>query len=92
MYKVVLLSPAETSFRSLDKPIRSRISDKIDWLGKNADVMVHHALKSLPDDLKGLCRMRVGDYRILYWLYEEDRMIKIYGIEHRSKNYRVLKK
>jgi mRNA-degrading endonuclease RelE of RelBE toxin-antitoxin system len=92
MYKVVLLPDAEISFRTLDKTIRSRIANKIDWLSKNADLVVHHPLKFLPDDLRSLCRVRVGDYRILYWLYEKDRIIKIYGIEHRSKKYRSLKK
>jgi addiction module RelE/StbE family toxin len=92
MHKVILLPDAESSFKKLDKSVQLRIADKIDWLAGNADKVIHHPLTSLPDDLKGLCRVRVGDYRIIYWLYNTDKMIKIYDIEHRSKKYRSLKK
>ena len=69
-----------------------RISQKIDRLSENADKIIHHPLTSLPDDLRGLCRIRVGDYRILYWVYDDVKHIKIYEIEHRSKDYHSIKK
>jgi mRNA interferase RelE/StbE len=92
MYKVTFLSDAEASFKKLDKSIQKRIAQKIDWLAENADKVIHHPLTSLPDDLCGLCRIRIGDYRLLYWVYNEAKHIKIYEIEHRSKNYRSIKK
>ncbi len=92
MYKVTFLPDAEDSFKSLDKSIQKRIAEKIDWLAENANKIIHHPLKSIPDDLKGLCRMRVGDYRVIYWIYNEKKHIKIYEIEHRSKGYRSIKK
>ena len=91
MYKVTLLPDAEKSFKKLDKPVQQRIAEKIDWLASNSDKIIHHPLVSLPDDLKGLCRIRVGDYRIIYWIYSADRQIKIYEIDHRSKDYRSVK-
>ncbi len=92
MYKVTLLSDAEESFKKLDRTIQKRIGQKIDWLANNADKIIHHPLTSLPDDLRGLCRIRVGDYRIIYWVYTETKHIKIYDIEHRSKDYRSVKR
>jgi len=92
VFKVTLLPDAETSFQKLDKSFQKRISQKIDWLGANADKIVHHPLISLPDDLRGLCRIRAGDYRIIYWIYYEIKQIRIYEIEHRSRGYRSLKK
>ena len=92
MYKVTLLSDAEQSFRKLDRTIQERIGQKIDWLANNADKIIHHPLTSLPDDLRGLCRTRIGDYRIIYWVYTETKHIKIYDIEHRSKDYRSVKR
>lgn len=91
MYKITLLSSAEESFKKLDKPIQRRIAQKIDWLAENADKMIHHPLKSLPDDLRGLCRIKIGDYRIIYWVYNKTKHIKIYDIEHRGKDYRSIK-
>ncbi|HLA00373.1 MAG TPA: type II toxin-antitoxin system RelE/ParE family toxin [Thermodesulfovibrionales bacterium] len=92
MYKVTFLPDAEASFGKLDKPMQGRIAEKIDWLAENADKVIHHLLKSMPDDLKGLCRIRIGDYRIIYWVYNEEKHIKIYEIEHRSKDYRSIRK
>ncbi len=92
MYKVTLLPEAEKSFKKLDNPVQQRIAEKIAWLAINADTIIHHPLVSLPDNLRGLCRIRVGDYRIIYWIYSDDRQIKIYEIEHRSKDYRSVKK
>ena len=92
MFKVTLLPDAEASFRKLDRSIQKRIVLKIDWLAANADRIIHHPLTSLPDNLRGLCRVRVGDYRIVYWLYEKAKQIKVYEIEHRSKDYGSLRK
>mgnify|MGYP003492747747 CR=1 FL=1 len=87
MYKITFLPDAENSFKKLDRPLQRRIDQKIDWLADNADKIIHHPLKSLPDDLRGLCKTRVGDYRII----DKDEHIKIYDIEHRGKDYRSLK-
>jgi mRNA interferase RelE/StbE len=80
------------AFKELDKTIQKRIAQKIDWLAENADKVIHHPLTSLPEDLRGLCRMRLGDYRIIYWVYAETKDIKIYDIEHRGKAYRSIKR
>jgi len=92
MFKVTLLPDAEASFRRLDKYVQQRIALKIDWLAANADKIIHHPLTALPDNLRGLCRVRVGDYRIVYWLYQKTKQIRIYEIEHRSKHYGSLRK
>lgn len=91
MYKIILLPDAEESFKKLDSSTQRRIAHKIDWLSEHSDQIIHHPLKSLPHDLHGLCRMRVGDYRIIYWVYTETKQIKIYEIEHRSQDYRSIK-
>ena len=92
MYEVIFLPDAEESFKKLDKTIQKRIALKIDWLAENADHVIHHPLKSLPGDLYGLCRLRIGDYRLLYWVYTGMKQIKIYEIEHRGKDYRSIKR
>jgi mRNA interferase RelE/StbE len=52
--------------------------------------MIHRRLVGMPDDLAGLCKLRVGDWRILYWIYQADKIIRIYRIQHRSEVYRDL--
>lgn len=90
MYRIILLPEAERDLKKLDKENLRRVVEKIDWLQDKAGAIVHHPLTSLPDDLKGLCRIRVGDYRIVYWLYSDSKTIKIYSIEHRSRVYKGL--
>ena len=92
MFKITFLPDAEESFKKIDKPIQKRIAQKIDWLAENADKVIQHPLTSLPEDLRGLYRMRLGDYRIIYWVYAETKHIKIYDIEHRGKDYRSIKR
>jgi len=31
----------------------------------------------MPDDLAGLCKLRVGDWRFLYWVYHPQTLIRI---------------
>jgi len=44
----------------------------------------------MPADLAGLCKLRVGDYRILHWNYPAQKMVRVYRIQHRSEVYRRL--
>ena len=43
----------------------------------------------MPDDLAGLCKLRVGDWRILYWVYHPETLIRIYRIQHRSESIAI---
>jgi mRNA-degrading endonuclease RelE of RelBE toxin-antitoxin system len=52
--------------------------------------MVHRRLVGMPDDLAGLCKLRVGDWRILYWIYHAEKVVRIYRIQDRSEVYRDL--
>lgn len=74
----------------MDATARTAAIHRLEWLRKNADSIVHHRLQGLPPDLGGLCRIRSGDYRILYWMYPNERNIKAYRVQHRSEIYRDL--
>ena len=87
-YRVVVLSSAEADLEKLDAEIRRRVLRRLVWLGNNAIQVVHHQLANMPDDLTGLCRYRVGDYRIVYWIQHQLKTLKVYRIQHRSEVYR----
>ena len=92
MYRITFLPGAEESFKKIDPAIQKRNAHKIERLSDKADKMIHHPLKLLPDYLRGLLRLTLGDYRLIYWVYEETKQIKIYEIGHRSKDYRFNRK
>lgn len=89
-YRVEIGLRAEAQLVQLNPTIGLSIERKIQWLAENATVMVHRRLVGMPDDLAGLCKLRVGDYRILYWVYHSQALVRIYRMQHRSEIYRQL--
>ena len=68
-YRVELGTAADGQLGKLDSAIGASVERKILWLAENAAVVVHRRLLGMPDDLAGLCKLRVGDWRILYWVW-----------------------
>jgi mRNA interferase RelE/StbE len=89
-YRVEIGSKAVAQLAELDSAVGASIERKILWLSENAAVMIHRRLVGMPDDLAGLCKLRVGDWRILYWVYHKEEVVRIYRIQHRSEVYREL--
>ena len=90
-YSLLILPDAKRDLASLDLSTRARILSRLEWLAENAEQVVHHQLHGTPEDLAGLCRFRVGDYRILYWKKDALRRLDVFRIRHRSKAYRHLR-
>lgn len=84
-FEISLLKPASRQFHSLDEPVRRQVAGKLQWLADNATQIRH---RSLTGDLKGLKKLRVGDYRIIYQLLEDKRLVVVHLIGHRSSIYR----
>jgi len=81
--QVKIKSSAFKELKRINKPDRIRIIAAIDqlpanpWLGK-----------SLKGELSGLRRIRVGDYRVVYEIYEQQVMILVVRIAHCKDVYR----
>ena len=85
MYTVQLLDEAINELACLDKPIAKRIIKKIKWLAENIENIQPEGLTG---ELAGLYKLRVGSYRIIYEILEDENLIIIYAIGHRSKIYK----
>lgn len=85
MYRVRLLAAASKNLANLDKPVARRIVERVHWLAEN---LGDANLEALTGDLEGLFKLRVGDYRIIYELIHEERLIIIHTIGHRREIYR----
>lgn len=68
---------------TLDALIRERILKKVSWLQENFPLVVPEPLHK---DLKGLYKLRVGDYRVVYAVRGEALCIELVG--HRRDIYR----
>ena len=86
MYELAFHPDAAQDLKELDKSTRQRILDKIEWLVDHVEEMGH---KQLTAQWEGMYRLRVGDYRVIYGLEQEQRRIIIYAVGHRREIYRL---
>lgn len=63
-YQVILTPEAQSDLKNIAPTIRTRLLDKLEWNGKNVELIQHQALQG--DEWKGCYKYRVGDYRIIY--------------------------
>jgi mRNA interferase RelE/StbE len=87
-YDIEIGPKADAQLEKLDAAIGASVERKILWLSQNATTMLHRRLVGMPDELSGLCKLRIGDYRILYWVYHNQKLVRIYRVQHRSEVYR----
>jgi mRNA interferase RelE/StbE len=59
--------------------IAQRLFDKTKWLASNVDNLRHEAVA---DDLPGICKYAVGDWRIFYSVDRADQIVEIHHIAH----------
>lgn len=79
-YQIVLERRAERAFAALPAEMKRRTAEALAGLAR--DPRPHGAIK-----LKGvpLWRVRVGDYRIVYSIDDEDQMVIVTGIPRRNE-------
>jgi mRNA interferase RelE/StbE len=87
-FRIEIGKRADAQLAALDPVIGASVERRIQWLAENAGAMVHRRLVGMPEDLVGLCKLRIGDWRILYWVYPAQELVRIYRIQHRSEVYR----
>jgi mRNA interferase RelE/StbE len=85
MYQVQILESAERGLERLDKPAAARIVQRIKWMIENLDAIKP---KRLTGELAGLCKLREGDYRIIYQVLQREKTIVVHRIGHRRDIYR----
>lgn len=83
-YKVILVASAAKEFRSLPSALQRRISIAIDGLAEDPRP---RGVRKLAGH-ESLYRIRVGDYRIVYEIQDEERIVRITRIRHRREVYR----
>lgn len=90
-YQILVTPRFQDEYAALPTNIVSRVNTKIDSLSENPD-QVRFPLSGLPKELRGLHKVRVGDYRILLWVDHEREEMTLYSVGHRSTIYKWLGK
>jgi mRNA interferase RelE/StbE len=82
--KVVLARRARQELLDLSWPLIDAVEDALGLLEREP-----HAGPELRGRLRGLRSMRVGTYRIIYQLGDDEQVIRVAAIRHRSIAYRT---
>ncbi|MBI4094621.1 MAG: type II toxin-antitoxin system RelE/ParE family toxin [Candidatus Liptonbacteria bacterium] len=77
---------AEEDLARLDRPVRRRIIDKLDWLTEHFDTVVPVVLSY---EFKNFYKLRVGDWRIIYAVKWQEHAIVVHYIDRRDKAYKL---
>ncbi len=82
-YTITFARSARKELEDFDTPIVNRIFPKIEALAK---MPRPSGCRKLQGE-KNLWRIRVGDYRVIYAIYDDEQRVDIIAVRHRSKAY-----
>lgn len=89
MYAVVFRSRFERTFKKLDRTIQALILDELDCLAK--DPFHHPQVKAIVGVKQKAYRLRVGRWRILYFILTKELKLEVLDLFLRQgKDYRDL--
>jgi len=86
MYRVKFTPEALKQMENLDKSIAQQVLKKLHWMGENFDQTTHLPLTGT---LKGIYKLRVGDYRALYDFDKDVQTIIVHFVQHRREVYKT---
>ena len=83
-YELLLTASAGRELERLDATVATRIEATLTHLARWCDVIPH---ESLSGPLRGLYRLRVGTYRVIYEYDQEEQRIIVHRVGHRRDIY-----
>ena len=83
-YKIQWKHSAEKELRGIDRQLISRILSAIESLAVEPYPTQHRKLQGSESSF----RIRIGDYRVIYQVDTENKVILIYHVRHRKDIYR----
>jgi mRNA interferase RelE/StbE len=84
-FEVILTPEAQADIGRLDPSLQARVLDRLEWMGENAELMRHLALRGA--ECAGCFRYRLGDYRIIYLLDRSPNRLVVLKVGHRRDVY-----
>ncbi len=83
-YKILLSPKAQDFLKKLDKSTKDRVENKLKDLSENPELG-----KPLVGKLSGLWSLRIGDYRAVYQIKNEELLVLVLKIGHRKNVYEI---
>lgn len=85
MYQLIVLPKAIEDLSKIDKAVAQRITDKLTRLSENIEIVT---LLPLTGSLSGFCKLKVGDWRVIYEVNHNDKIITVHKVGHRREIYK----
>ena len=76
-------------FSKLTNEDKERAVEKLEHIAANPN-LIGAPMGNLPSDLRGLHKIRIGDWRLFFWVDREKEEITPYDIDKRDKAYKHL--
>ncbi|MFZ5759542.1 MAG: type II toxin-antitoxin system RelE family toxin [Thermodesulfobacteriota bacterium] len=84
MYKITFSKSADKALRRLPQNLAQKIAKKIKELAENPNAMRNRKqLTNHPG-----CRLRVGDWRVIYTIHDNELIIHVVNIKTRGEAYK----
>ena len=83
-YHIVFARSARKELEDLPRSLSSRVLRRIEALAVTPRPAGSRKLVGA----QNLWRIRVGDYRVIYGIYDERRLVDVVAVRHRSDAYR----
>jgi mRNA interferase RelE/StbE len=80
-YRLTFQLSTVQDLAAIDQPMAQRLLDKSKWLASNVDNLRHELIA---DDLPGLCKYAVGEWRIFYAINRTEQVVDIHAIVPQS--------
>lgn len=85
VFQVILTPEAQTDLKRLDPAVQTRLLDRLEWIGANAEALRHQPLHG--EEWRGCFKYRIGDYRIIYQLDRAKTQVIVLKARHRREVY-----
>lgn len=86
MYEIEFLPSAKKELKKLDFVVQKQIKEKIVMLASDPDKLKNN-IKALKGEYSGKFRLRMGSYRIVFRILDEQVVIIVIRIGHRKEVY-----
>jgi mRNA interferase RelE/StbE len=83
-YAITFARPAHKELESLDRPLVNRVFPVIESLAQNPRPAKGKKLSGV----QNRWRIRIGDYRVVYQISDDEKVVDIVAVRHRREAYR----
>jgi mRNA interferase RelE/StbE len=84
-YRVEFMPEAADAFYRLNKVVAQRVVSKLKWLSQNFDNLTPEVLTG---ELRGLYKLRIGSYRVIYSADRDAHLLTVHLLGHRRDIYK----